>query len=221
VVNFPLAVHIWCALVVTLDDHSLEASHAIPPTCSLFTSNIVWTNIKSSIVVINKTCLLFVHVAGSEIVIHATKKKTHKTLNTKTYTANNKNNNIKNCMLFKVLSSVNICERDPTVQACKHAHEGRVHQYQLFELQVTFYHTWCVNCFPILTHEHEKWNNKRWETIWMQTTLANLLMNQGESFWNAVYKHLMTFYRLGLSTIKWLYFIQNILYMLWSIYEGR
>jgi hypothetical protein len=45
------------------------------------------------------------------------------------------------------------------------------------------------------------------------------LTNQEESFWNAVYNHLMTFYRLGLSTIKWLYFILNILYML--IYVWR
>lgn len=43
--------------------------------------------------------------------------KTHKTLNTKTYTANNKNNNIKNCSSSR--------SRDPTVQACKYAHEGR------------------------------------------------------------------------------------------------
>lgn len=32
--NLPLAVHIWHPLVVTLDDHSCEASHAIPLTCS-------------------------------------------------------------------------------------------------------------------------------------------------------------------------------------------
>lgn len=32
--NLPLAVHIWHPLVVTLDDHSCEASHTIPLTCS-------------------------------------------------------------------------------------------------------------------------------------------------------------------------------------------
>lgn len=114
----------------------------------MFTSNIVWTNMKSSMS--SSIRPAFICPRSWVWNCYPCYEKTHKTLNTKTYTANNKNNNIKNCSSSR-FKLVNICARDPTVQACKYAHEGpasssaqvfaRETQYALCIIALLYSHT--------------------------------------------------------------------------------
>jgi hypothetical protein len=210
--NLPLAVHIWRPLVGTLDDHSLEACHTIPLTCSPPTLLQFWRfhfdkwNIPEQ----SKRCFISLHekkissrkiflknfcMSKSNIIFHRTCYSPREFL-------------MIELEIYWLLSS-----------RLKWALE-QVHPYLLFELQVTF-----ITHDVFIVFQSSPMNMKngiiKGERLFECNHLGRSLTNREESFWNAVYEHLMTLYGLGLSTIKWLHFIQNIVYILIYLHEGQ